>query len=376
MRIVSYYARPDNYRLGGVNTSRQDWMYHLAQEGHSVTIISAQGGYSDELRSHRLLEYRPISHIGSSRRSMIPVGLGRELRGADLLYLHEGWTLSNQVAAGVARRMGIPYIVMPHGVYESEIVRLLRNIPGRMSMERRMLVAAAAVHLFLPGEVEQLHALAPTAPAMVVPTGFDDNGSEWAPGSPHYLAWVGRFDVHHKGIDVLLSALAVMPPAARPLLRMVGPDYDGGVALTRQLIRDLGLAECVSVEPPLSGFALRQFVGESAGFVHTPRWECLGRTVVDALLAGVPVLVAQSAEIAREASRSGAAITPPLECHAISQSLVQLLSPQAVEVARRGREWARDYFDWGKSMSDWHHAVRELLPGISLRRSLPQDPAQ
>ena len=49
----------------------------------------------------------------------------------------------------------------------------------------------------------------------------------WDGGSGGYVLWLGRFDPEHKGLDLLLQALALLPSRERPTLRIHGPDWRG-----------------------------------------------------------------------------------------------------------------------------------------------------
>jgi glycosyltransferase involved in cell wall biosynthesis len=284
---------------------------------------------------------------------MLPLGLPEMLADVDLLYLHEGWTLSNLWASRVARRLGVPYVLMPHGVYEAEIVKTLKSVPLRRRAEALMVERAAAVHTFLPGESVHVSDLCPGARIVTIPTGFDAPGISWMPGGQGYLGWVGRFDIYHKGIDLLLEALAAIDPEDRPRIRMVGPDYDGGIARAKDLISRHGLDTYVSIEGAKYGDDLALFVAESRGFIHTPRWECLGRTVVDAMLLGVPTLVTRSAQLGMVSSEYGVALTPSLERDPLSKALSLLWQQPEAAKPEATRLWAQSYFSWTSSVGAW-----------------------
>lgn len=355
MKIVSYYARESTANMGGVNKSRSDWMNALSRLGHQVTVVSPEGGFNSRTLLDPKTACVELKHYGTGRASYVPsVSLIDVLRNADLLYLHEGWTLSNIVAATCARLTRTPYIVMPHGVYEEMIVQTLRNITGRRQLEQLLLEGAAGVHLFFDSEREEVAKIAPAARTFVAPTGFDPRelpGTE-LPEAPisrePYIAWLGRYDVYHKGIDILLEAQASLPRECRPRIVMAGQDYKGGKAEVCDLVEMLDIADSVDVRGAVTAEQVNSFLAQSIGFIHSPRWECLGRTVVESLLTQTPTAVALTAHIARQMQADRIGLVFSLDRNSVAEALLSV-GKMDRESAKRGRDWAIDYFSWSTS---------------------------
>jgi len=99
------------------------------------------------------------------------------------------------------------------------------------------------------------------------------------------------FDPQHKGIDLLVRALAIVPRDSRPRLRLVGPDWRDGRERMVALVRELDLAEWVSIEPPLYGDEKWAALRSATGFVYPSRWEGFGNSVAEAASLGLPLLV-------------------------------------------------------------------------------------
>ncbi len=122
-----------------------------------------------------------VPHRGHGRLTARPVGLGRWLRPGDVLLLHEGWVVSNQIAAAAARRAHVPYLVMPHGVYESAWRTYLKQpVRVRERVERYLLDRSLAVHVFFESEIADIARLAPHASFITAPTGFSRAGRAMA----------------------------------------------------------------------------------------------------------------------------------------------------------------------------------------------------
>ncbi|PVZ03960.1 glycosyltransferase family 4 protein [Actinomycetospora cinnamomea] len=351
LRILSYYARQHSFSTGGVNQSRLEWVRSLSEFGIETWLLDAgPGSYRSDLGDSGV-SGRSVAHTGASRNTYLPWGLLTFLRSGDLLLLHEGWTASNLLASFAARLRGVPYVVIPHGVYHNQIVQLQRLRRVRAKIEKWILENAMAVHIFFESEKDDVSRIAPGARMIVSATAYEAEPSAVWSGSGGYVGWFGRIDIHHKGLDLLLNALTSLDPSVRPRLRLRGPDHLGDGVRLREMILEMGLTEWVQLEGPFRDVSERdEFIGGARVIVHPARWEAFGRTIVEALSVGAPVAVS-----------SACAIAPTLKAHDaafIFDTEAELAAVLSLECdistyARKGREWLARDLTWGRSTSLW-----------------------
>ncbi|MGW5267720.1 glycosyltransferase [Rhodococcus sp. NPDC003994] len=349
-RVVSYYARPQEYVTGGVNKSRAEWQEAIADRGTPVLAVDASGGYesSDIVGPH--VTRVSLPHRGNKRVTMWPIGFGSLLREGDMVLLHEGWTLSNYAAATVCRRRSIPYLIMPHGAYDFQVLegRLkLRSL--REFLERRVVHHAHGVWLFFDGEGPDVRRFAPRARLFSAVTGFEaPTPRRMIAGSNGrtYVGWLGRFDIKHKGLDLLVGAVSGMSPASRPFVRLVGPDYAGDKDRLRAMVSAAGLDEYFSIEEPLSGAALEAFILQASLIVHPARWEAFGRSIVEVMALGTPIAVSSASQISAVLPDDGVV---KFDCTV--ESLREVLGnvpsgSQRERMVQASEHWVRDYLSW------------------------------
>ena len=360
-RFVHYY--PEAMGDSGVTVALWGWASALTAAGFEVLVLHAGDRAGERHASPSFVtardgsvEHRPIAHRGRGRLLRHPVDLGRHLRDGDILVLHEGWVTNNVVAARSAARAGVPYIVVPHGVYEPLWRRYLRPPRTiREAVERRMLERAAAVHLFFHSEAASIMAIAPAARLVVAPTGAQVPEEQWR-GGGGYLAWVGRYDPTHKGLDVLVDAVEELPPDRRPAIRLRGYDYRGGRARLARLLQDRpGVARSFEVGGPISGEEKRRFLLEADGYLLPSRWESHSVALLEALSLGIPCLVSAALHIATELRRYDAAVLAAPDAPSLAKGLMALEG--AAEVGSRGRAMVATEFSWAR-------ALEELIPQL------------
>lgn len=359
-RICHYYARSFE-RRSGVTGALSAWAGAQAATGDQVTIIGAPaaGGHERETYPNEV-EVRTIRHLGTGRMTWVPRSLEHQVRGQDLLVLHEGWTPSTAVAARAAQRADVPYVVVPHGVYEPQWVELLRAARARRIAERRVLRDAAAVHLFFESEAPPVRDLASAVPLVIAPTGYQLADVTWTGTGSDSLLWIGRYSVQHKGLDLLLRALALVPEPGRPKLVMRGVDEGGGKRAVDQTVDQLGLREYVQVGGPVFGQEKTELLLGCAGYVQPSRWECHSVGLLEALAHGVPTLVSAPMHIAPVLQRRGAAIVVFPEPESIAGGLSALVG-DASTTGQAGRRYVEECLGWARIMADYHRQLGILL---------------
>jgi glycosyltransferase involved in cell wall biosynthesis len=368
VRLVHYYPTA---RIGsGVTVALWAWAFGIARTGMPVAVLHAgthvsavqviadptdAAGGADVAR----VEEHVIPHRGRGRGSMHPVGLRRWLREGDVLVLHEGWVLCNQVAAFEARWAGIPYIVVPHGVYAKDWRGYLRGpLRAREAAERYFLKHARAVHLFFGSEAADLIDLAPNARWFAVPTGMQLPVERWA-GGGGYFSWVGRIDPVHKGLDVLVEAVASLPVESRPRIVIRGYDYRGLGAVLRDMVSSRGVAEWVEIRDPVTGREKVRFMQRGDGCVHPSRWESYGLALMESLALGAPCLVSSGAHVAADLQHREAAIVVEPTVTGIADGLVRLQSAGSA-MGDRGRQYVRERLAWEVVVPEYLDALKRV----------------
>lgn len=141
-----------------------------------------------------------------------------------------------------------------------------------------------------------------------------------------------------KGLDRVLKGLAALPPAlANASLFVVGQDDP---AAFRRLARRLGIVERVRF------FAGRddvpRFLQGADLLVHPAYSENTGTVLLEALVAGLPVLTTANCGYAPHVAECGAGevLPNPFEQTAFDRALVRLLAADPSSLRRRALSWA------------------------------------
>jgi glycosyltransferase involved in cell wall biosynthesis len=275
---------------------------HLADRGHHVEVWLLRPWSEEEQAVHaaalRDAGVSLVSPTTTGRRRLAALAD----RDVDVVQLHSVFTPPNAL---LARRLRVPYVISPHGGYApASLARSARRKTAyKYLLERPMLRRAALRVALTDVEARDLDAFGAGRPVAVIPNGVipaprDLDGAafrrELGLGpTDRLLLFVGRLDILHKGLDVLLDGVA---EASAWRLAVVGPDVRGGRAWLLARAEALGMLSRLAVVGPRQGRALHEAFAAADCFALTSRWEGLPIALLEALSHGVPAVVSPAVD--------------------------------------------------------------------------------
>ena len=361
MRLVHYYPRA-LAGDGGPTRAMWEWANATHAAGCDIKVLYDSGLESPSTLRNPAIPTIALPHTGVGRWRA-PRGLAAELRRGDVLVMHSVYLPGNIAAALAARRCGVPYIVMPHGGYNEQArERRYHRKQAWQPVERAYLERALAVHMFFEGETHDAEQVAPRARWLVAPTGFELPPGRWDGGSGGYLAWIGRYDIQTKGLDLLVEALTHLPAADRRPLRMHGKPSEDQPEDIDTIASSLGIAEQVTVGRFLLESAKESFLSRAAAYVHPSRWESHSLALVEALAYGIPSVVSKFCTIAPDVRTADAAVIVEPTPRDIARGISAVLSRQQ-EYSDRAIRFVRTRLTWSAIIGGYLRQIESLQAG-------------
>ncbi|MBN2455221.1 MAG: glycosyltransferase family 4 protein [Sedimentisphaerales bacterium] len=285
----------------------------------------------------------------------------------DLVIFHSTYIPFHIALARRCRELGWPYIVIPHGGMNvgAQNVKKTKKFIGNILFFRAFVKHAGAIYAKSEMEASEIRSFFPDKHIFTISNAVDDSVfdmskclpaaklGDFALGTDLMMGYVGRINVYHKGIDLLLEAMAIfksLPEGPRCKLFMVGPfvtKKDENYVLST--IRSLGLENVVSLIGPKFGQEKWSYFLACDIFVHTSRFE-----------AGVPIALIEAMALGRPCMATpGASVTTVKEgggwmCDANPDSIANTIleiykSKESLPaIGRRLQDFAREHFTWRK----------------------------
>jgi glycosyltransferase involved in cell wall biosynthesis len=288
---------------GGVESHVRGLVREFAREGHEVTVVTSR--YRRDLPAEEEFEGCHILRtrsLGVAFNTPIDTGTARVLRrlDADVFHLHYPPPLTAYFATRALERRPVPTCLTYHcDLYLAGLPgRLLGGIYQRVFLPRTLRrVDRIVVHTRSYGVTS---AMLRGRELTVIPSVVDLD--RFRPGidaaslrgdlrleGKRVMAFTGRL-VPHKGVDVILEALALLPEDVVLLVVGAGPRLPSLVGQARRLGVDGRVRFC----PSVADDDLPRYLALADVFVFPSqnRLEGFGLVVGEAMATGLPVVIA------------------------------------------------------------------------------------
>ncbi|MEJ2734362.1 MAG: glycosyltransferase [Anaerolineae bacterium] len=287
----------------------------------------------------------------------LPEYLRNEIGDYDVVHLNGYRNLMNLPVARTARRKRVPLILQPHGAMPVLSWDGTRNISISYVIKRlydrllggQELKGLSTLIALQESELQQAIARGvPEERIEIIPNGLDlseraampsigevqsDTGNSGRktgafrrqfgiPADKHLILFLGRIHAK-KGTDMLIEAFRRLD-GLDARLAIVGPD-DGQLGLVQRLIGQYELGNRVVLTGLLAGSEVMAAYQDADLFVLPCRADTFPTTIMEACLAGTPMVVTDRCEIAHLV-RDRVADVVPFDPDALAQAMKRLLT--------------------------------------------------
>ena len=212
-------------------------------------------------------------------------------------------------------------------------------------VERTMMRRANRASATSLASKETIEAIAPGMPIDMVGAGVPEElfTLERKPGE--FLLYFGRLDIFHKGLDVLLEALAlIVEKRPNVELRIAGRGKDA--EKVAELARNLGIAKNVTLVGAVSDAERNELLAGAAVQLMPSRFEGFGLAAAEAMAAGVPLIASDAGSLPEVVdSPRGGRLVPSGNPRALADAALELLAnpAQRESLSASARESARRF---------------------------------
>lgn len=232
--------------------------------------------------------------------------LQERIKEFDIVHIHGMWLYPHLVAARVAKKMGVPHIISPHGMIEADALArkgLKKRIYWSL-LEKSSFQNASAIHAITKNEKKRALELAPSTPVFVLPNGIEtlpDNPKVAFPKEPTIL-FVGRLHPI-KGLDRLLRAVVLLDVR----LIVAGDGDEEYKKYIYDLTNELGLKDRVEFLGFVDKETKAKLYAKASLLAVPSHSEVLSLVALEAISYGLPVLISRACHF-DEIVESGAGI--------------------------------------------------------------------
>jgi len=213
-----------------------------------------------------------------------------------LIHCHGIWQITPHIAARLARKTNLPYIISPRGMLEPWALNegKWKKKLGLRLYQNDDLANAVCIHATSQMEARNIRNLGFKNPIAVIPNGIDMSKfplSEQKKQKLHTLLFLSR--IHpKKGIEILIEAWSNLDKNTRQnwQIKIAGNGEKGYIADLQNLISEKGLDNDIHIIGPRYRNAKILEYQQADLFVLPTYSENFGIVVAEAMACGVPVI--------------------------------------------------------------------------------------
>ena len=215
----------------------------------------------------------------------------------DLVVFHECYVKQYLKIYKNLKKRAIKYIIIPHGelTNEAQQKKRFKKIIANLLLFNRFIKGAAALQCLSQRELD--------ATNFKIKKFIGTNGiripekkKEHFNKDKVHFVYIGRLDVYHKGLDLMIDAIGKCQDFLRERncwFDLYGPDILGRGDQVRKLIHDNKVGDIVTLHQPIDGKEKEDIILSADVFIQTSRFEGMPMGILEALSYGVPCLVTE-----------------------------------------------------------------------------------
>ncbi|MCK1735273.1 glycosyltransferase [Bradyrhizobium sp. 138] len=350
----------------------------LADRGHDVHLVTTDRAGVPDLRWLDNVSVRVVKEKFSPY-AYAP-GLARELKplipASDVVHIHGLYLYPTVLAAKLALRHGVPYIVRPAGALDP--YHLSRKVLKKAVFDRlvhnRVLRNASAFHFTTEVEMEISQPRTYARKSIVVPNGLDVAGIErlsqkgrfrktlGKAGSKKLVLFLGRIN-YKKGFEILIPAFATLRKSIPDVHLVIAGNDDGHLSAVRALIEAHDIAEDCTVTGFLGAPEKFEALADADVFALPSYSENFANALFEALACGTPCVISNRVNSWPEVAAAGAAAVIDTKVEDLVDALGEVLSSaeRRGALSQNARDFTRQNYDWSTIASKLEYEYQSLV---------------
>ncbi|NEU79743.1 glycosyltransferase [Nostoc sp. UIC 10630] len=364
---------------GGPSQAVIEVVKALRDENIEAEIVTTNDNGNDllDVPLGRRIEYNQVPvnffkrfspKVGSIREFAfsreLTIWLWQNVSKYDLLHVHAIFSYPSTVAMAIARFQGVPYIVRPLGqLCEWSLQQSSRKKQIYLQLiEKANLNYSKSIHFTSKQEQQEASQLNLSSPSFILPHGVDipninPNARQHLrqylnlPDDEPIILFLSRLH-HKKGLEYLIPALGKLSDY-RFTFVLAGSGSQEYESEIKSLLVSNGIKNRTHITGFVKGEIKDLFLQGADLFALTSYSENFGVAVLEALSAGIPVIVTPGVALANLVAQENLGYVAEFDVTAIAAAIQQVLDcpEEAQKRGDRARKFVLENYTWDRIAS-------------------------
>lgn len=359
-----YESKGDYFGIGGVGTRAYE-IYSRLKDRHDITLLCRKyPGAKDGLIDGLL-------HIFTGTES-------KNLTKALLTYAYS--------AASFVKKHGVDFDVIIEefspaiptflSLYKnSPLILQVQGYTGEKYFEKYNILYSTPLYvyekilpifyrnfIFVSEESRNKYKLGKKTNIRIIPNGIPENLLGCQPAELNYIAYLGRIDIHHKGLDILIHAYTECYKTFPDIRLIIGGDGRDRANLM-ELLQKLpeGVRRNIELSGWVEGESKKLLLKNAIMAVMPSRYETQGITALEAMACGKPLVASDIPELGYITSCGAGISFKSGDATSLSIAMKELMTnSKRREMGLKGRAWVRE-FTWDRIALKYEEFLYSVL---------------
>ena len=306
------------------------------RQGHSVACMNIR--HTDQIFGFELFDKQDI------RRLPVP------FNHPDLVVFHGVYWKEYLT---LYRQLSTPYVIVPRSslTQQAQQQRKWKKQLGNLLGFGRFMRHSARIHYLNPEEAEQSSWVG--HPYFIVGNGMDVPKHIERKTSSDIVrfATIGRYDLNHKGLDLLLQAISMIEETLRAhhaQFHFYGSDHKNNKADFRDLIERSSVKDLITMHDAVYGQSKHDVLCSTDIFISTSRFEGHPMAVLEAMAYGIPCILTPGTHMVQPCQKADAGWTCGQDPKSIASAIHRALDQRESWMVKgeNARKLIVDEYSW------------------------------
>lgn len=285
----------------------------------------------------------------------------------DIVIFHEIYRPQFFQISRNLRKNNIPYIILAHGglTKEAQKKKWLKKIVANNTFFRSYIKNATAFQCLSESEIKNS---LPDKMKFIGTNGVfvPDRKKEKFSESEAKIVYIGRLEIHIKGLDLMLEAIASVADFMREksaTLNIYGPEILNWTEEINSIISEKSIGDIVKLNSAITGYEKEKVLLESDIFMQTSRTEGMPMSILEAMSYGIPCLITKGTNMGDFAEQHNSGWVAETNAESIAETIKKAILDREnwKNKSFNARNLVEKEFSWEKVSSETVKVYEDII---------------
>lgn len=354
--VILTIAKLDNNRSSGLNTNIPKYVKTLNKYCQSGCLDC---GNSNPINFKGFENYYKLSEYQEFSIKKLPKPFNKpDIVVFQSLYIKEYLDIAKEL-----KKLNIPYTIIPRCsmTKAAQQKSFIKKIIGNTLFFNKFISEAAFIHLLTENEYKESNKLFKIKNKVIIGNGFDTPDKTYKHNNNEIfkVLYIGRYNIYHKGLDVLLKAIKYQKEYfEKNKFKFVfwGNDSDNGIQKIKEIIKKYHIEKLVEINNEIFGKEKEKEILGSNLFIHTSRLEGHPTSIIEAISYGIPVFVTPGTNVYEDVKNNNLGFVSKLNYKQIANKLIE-----AFENKNKYNKITENEIKFAKVNYNWENIAKKII---------------